>query len=169
MRPPVNSPSQEGFPPGSIIFLDIEEGGRLAPFYYDYLSAWIDALARFHYRSGAYCSGVPVNDGNGKTITTMKDLQEHLKGGKLTFWIFNDVCPPSPGCVFPQTPPGRCPEWLSRSGCLAVRAIPRRKDRTRCARNLRFRRQLLRTWRCWPQMVSRSQRSKFTNPSAPRE
>jgi hypothetical protein len=126
---------QEGFPPGTIIFLDIEEGGRLAPSYYDYLSSWIDALARFHFRSGAYCSGVPVNDGGGKTITTMKDIQEHLQGGKLTLWVFNDFCPPSPGCVSSQNPPAVAQSGFPEAAVWQFAQSPRRKDRTAtCAR-----------------------------------
>jgi len=120
----------EGFPPGTVIFLDIEEGGRLVPAYYDYLRAWIDALARLHFRSGAYCSGVPVNDGNGKTITTMKDLQEHLAGAKLTLWVFNDVCPPAPGCVIPQPPPAVAQSGFPEASVWQFAQSPRRKDRT---------------------------------------
>lgn len=125
---------QEGFPAGTIIFLDIEEGGRLSSAYHDYVNAWIDTLVRSHFRSGTYCSGMPVNDGDGKTITTVKDLQQHLAGRQLTFWIFNDACPPSPGCVFPRTPPGVAQGGTEEAAVWQFAQCPRRKQFTaRCA------------------------------------
>ncbi len=125
---------EEGFPPGTIIFLDIEEGGRLSPAYHEYVNAWIDTLSRLHFRSGTYCSGMPVNDGDGKTITTVKDLQDHLGGRQLTFWIFNDACPPSPGCIFPQTPPVVAQGGTAEAAVWQFAQSPRRKQFTaRCA------------------------------------
>jgi Domain of unknown function (DUF1906) len=125
---------QEGFPAGTIIFLDIEEGGRLTPAYHDYVNAWIDTLVRLHFRSGTYCSGMSVNDGDGKTINTVKDLQDHLAGRKLTFWIFNDACPPSPGCVFPQTPHPVSQGGIAEAVAWQFAQSPRRKEFTaRCA------------------------------------
>jgi Domain of unknown function (DUF1906) len=121
---------QEGFAAGTIIFLDIEEGGRLVPTYYDYLRGWMDALARSHFRIGAYCSGVPINDGNGKTITTAKDLQEHLAGAKLTLWVFNDLCPPAPGCVIPESPPPAAQSGFPEAAVWQYAQSPRRKERT---------------------------------------
>jgi hypothetical protein len=124
---------QEGFSPGTIIFLDIEEGGRLAPAYYDYLRAWMATLARSHFRSGAYCSGIPLDDGDGKTITTVKDIQEHLGDAKLTLWVFNDFCPPSPGCVSSQSPPPVAQGGFPEASVWQFAQSPRRKDRTaRC-------------------------------------
>lgn len=125
---------QEGFPPRTVIFLDIEEGGRLSPAYHEYVHAWIDALAQAHFRSGAYCSGIPVNEGDGRTITTAKDLQDHLAGRKLTLWVFNDVCPPSPGCVFPQNPPPLAQSGSEEAAVWQFAQSPRQKQRTaQCA------------------------------------
>ncbi len=121
---------REGFPTGTIIFLDIEEGGRLPPSYHNYLHAWIDALLRSHFRAGAYCSGVAVNDGGGKTITTVEDIQEHLIGAKLTLWVFNDFCPPSPGCVSSQSPPPVTQGGFPEAAVWQFAQSPRRKERT---------------------------------------
>jgi hypothetical protein len=121
---------QEGFSPGTIIFLDIEEGGRLAPTYYDYLRAWMAALARSHFRSGVYCSGIALNDGDGKTITTVKDIQEHLGDAKFSLWVFNDFCPPSPGCVSSQSPPPVAQGGFPEASVWQFAQSPRRKDRT---------------------------------------
>jgi Domain of unknown function (DUF1906) len=126
---------QEGFPPGTIIFLDIEEGGRLTAAYHEYVNAWVDAVTKQNFRTGAYCSGMPVNDGDGKTITTVKDLHDHLAGRKLTLWVFNDACPPSPGCVFPQTPPPAAQSGISEAALWQISQSPRRKEFTaQCAK-----------------------------------
>src|SRR5580698_6699864 len=46
----------EGFAPNTVIFLDIEDGGRLPPTFHTYLRAWADELSRAGYRPGVYCS-----------------------------------------------------------------------------------------------------------------
>jgi hypothetical protein len=125
---------QEGFPAGSVIFLDIEEGGRLTDAYHDYVNTWVDAVTKLDFRSGAYCSGMPINDGGGKTITTVQDLHDHLAGRKLVLWVFNDACPPSPGCVFPQTPPAPAQSGISDAALWQISQSPRRKEFTaQCA------------------------------------
>jgi hypothetical protein len=103
---------REGFPPGAILFLDQEEGGRLLPEQADYLLAWTEAVARSTYLPGVYASGQPVADGrgpNGKpvTITTIQDLRARVAASHLhpiAFWVAQDACPPAPGCVL-QPPP----------------------------------------------------------------
>ena len=129
-----SSARQEGFPPGTVIFLDIEEGGRLPAGYHEYLKAWIDALGRANFRAGAYCSAMPVDEGGGHSITTARDLQEHLNGRKLILWVYNDACPPSPGCVFPQTPPAVSQSGFPGAAVWQYAQSPRRKEFTaKCA------------------------------------
>jgi Domain of unknown function (DUF1906) len=124
----------EGFPPGTIVFLDIEEGGRLTQAHHEYVNAWVDGLAKANFRAGAYCSSMPVDEGEGHTITTVKDLQDHLGGRKLAFWIFNDACPPSPGCVFPKAPPPVTQGGSADATIWQTVQSPRRKQFTaRCA------------------------------------
>jgi len=91
---------EEGFPPGTVIFLDVEEGGRLPAPYHEYLKAWARELAREGFRPGVYCSGILVNEGGGVTITTAQDIATHEAAENFVFWLYNDVCPPSPGCSF---------------------------------------------------------------------
>ena len=55
----------EGFASDAIIFLDIEDGGRLAAPYHAYLRVWADELVKLGYRPGVYCSGVVVDEGGG--------------------------------------------------------------------------------------------------------
>lgn len=115
---------REGFPPGMIIFLDIEEGGRLPDTYHEYVRAWFDELAQGGFHGGAYCSAVPVAG-----VTTAKNLSDHLEARKLALWVFNDACPPSPGCMFSNVP------LLAESGFPSALVwqyaqSPRQKERT---------------------------------------
>lgn len=96
---------KEGFPAHSIIFLDIEEGGRLPANYHAYLRAWVDGLVRGGYRAGVYCSGMPVDEGQGVTIITADDIRNNLGKRDVTYFVYNDACPPAPGCVVSHHPP----------------------------------------------------------------
>jgi hypothetical protein len=103
----VAAATREGFPAGTIIFLDQEEGGRLLDEQASYLLAWTEAVAATGYHPGVYASGKPVPDGkgpNGKpvTITTIQDIRQHVTAQHLhpiAFWVIQDACPPAPGCV----------------------------------------------------------------------
>lgn len=121
---------QEGFPAKAIIFLDIEEGGRLPAAYHAYLRAWAGRLAEAGYRSGAYCSGIPVKEEGGVTITTADDIRAHAPSADFVYFIFNDVCPPSPGCTFPQNPPSPATGGIPYAALWQFAQSPRRMDRT---------------------------------------
>ena len=92
--------AREGFPAHAIIFLDIEEGGRMDEKQTAYILAWIKSVRASTYLPGVYCSGIPVDDEPGKKISTAEDIRE--KDKDVALWIANDVCPPSPGCVVPK-------------------------------------------------------------------
>ncbi len=133
-RTAIASAKREGFPPHAIIFLDIEEGGRLPPNYHDYLRAWVEELARAGYRAGFYCSGMPVNEGQGVTIITADDIRDHLASRQIVYWVYNDACPPSPGCARPQRPPFPSASGVSYAAVWQFAQSPRRKEFTsRCA------------------------------------
>ncbi len=125
---------REGFPSHAIIFLDIEEGGRLPAKYHVYLRAWVDVLARAGYRAGVYCSGMPVNEGNGVTIVTSDDIRNNLGKRELAYFVYNDACPPSPGCVVPHNPPSPSASGIPYAAGWQFAQSPRRKQFTaRCA------------------------------------
>src|SRR5205807_3467433 len=86
---------KEGFPSHTVIFLDIEEGGRLPPVYHAYLRAWVDQLARADYRAGVYCSGMPVDRGGGINILTADDIRNNIGSRDLLYCIFNHAVSPS--------------------------------------------------------------------------
>ncbi|HEX6772413.1 MAG TPA: glycoside hydrolase domain-containing protein [Acidobacteriaceae bacterium] len=96
--------ARERFPKGALIFLDQEEGGRLLPEQLTYVLSWVDAVRRTGWKGGVYCSGIPVDDGNGGTITTAQDIERQAGSWKIPLWVARDECPPSPGCVIESKP-----------------------------------------------------------------
>jgi Rv2525c-like, glycoside hydrolase-like domain len=124
------SAKKEGFAVDTIIFLDIEEGGRLPATYHIYLRAWSEELKRAGFLAGVYCSGIPVKEEPGVTITTADDINSHVPSREIVIWAFNDVCPPSPGCTFPKNPPAPSASGISYAAGWQFAQSPRRKERT---------------------------------------
>lgn len=98
---------REGFPVGTILFLDQEEGGRLLPEQSAYFFAWTETIATSTFRAGAYLSGQPSDDGPGikgkrLMVTTAQDVRETVAAKHLhpvVMWVAQDACPPAPGCT----------------------------------------------------------------------
>jgi hypothetical protein len=129
----VAAAKREGFSTGTIIFLDLEEGGRLSATYHAYLHAWFDGLARTGYRAGVYCSGMPVNESGEVTILTADDIRANAGSREYVFFVFNDACPPSPGCVFPSEAPSVATSGVTYAQAWQYAQSPRRKEFTaRC-------------------------------------
>jgi len=125
---------KEGFAARIVIFLDIEEGGRLPAVYHAYLRAWTDELARSGYRAGVYCSGIPVDEGGGVSILTADDIRNNMGARKLVYWVYNDACPPSPGCGAARIPPPISASGVPYAAVWQFSQSPRRKEFTaRCA------------------------------------
>ena len=127
-REAASSAKSEGFAAGSLVFLDIEEGGRLSPQFHSYLRAWTDELLRQGFRPGVYCSGVPVNDGNGRTIVTADDIRANQGSRDIAFWVFNDMCPPSLGCATPVGPPVPAKSGVAYAAVWQFVRSPRQKE-----------------------------------------
>jgi len=96
---------REDFPAHTIIFLDLEEGGRMLSEQKVYIYAWVDTVNASGFRAGVYCSGIPVQEAKDTTIATADDIRANARGREITFWVVQDSCPPSPGCTFPRRPP----------------------------------------------------------------
>jgi hypothetical protein len=97
----------EGFPHGSILFLDQEEGGRLLDEQAAYLLGWTEAVARSTFRPGVYASGERVQDDPGVMIDTIEDIRQRINKGHLhnvEFFDALDKCPPAPGCTLQAKP-----------------------------------------------------------------
>ena len=120
----------EGFASGSIIFLDIEEGGRLPASYHAYLGVWSEELTRAGFHPGVYCSGMPVKEEPAATITTADDIRNDAASRDITIWAYNDSCPPSPGCTFPQDPPPPSSSGIGYAAIWQFAQSPRRKEFT---------------------------------------
>ena len=130
----IEAAKREGFPAGTIIFLDQEEGGRLLPAQKDYLFAWIDSVNAAGYGAGVYCSGIQVTEGSGEMLDTADDINKDAGDRHITYFIANDACPPSPGCVFPKVLPEPKDSGLTYASLWQYVQSPRRPDFTKsCA------------------------------------
>jgi hypothetical protein len=133
-RDSVASAKSEGFPAGTIIFLDVEEGGRLSENYHAYLRIWSEEISKAGYRPGVYCSAIPVKEEPRVSITTVDDIRAHAATHDIVVWAYNDVCPPAPGCTFPEKPPAASGSGIPSAAVWQFAQSPRRKEYTaRCA------------------------------------
>ena len=140
----VVSARREGFPRGTIIFLDQEQGGRMLPGQKAYIYSWVDGVTASGFRAGVYCSGIPAED--DENIVTAEDIRAHAAepvdavAGRsaratgthatrqIVFWDINDACPPSPGCAFPESALNPAKSGVSFAEVWQFAQSPRRKD-----------------------------------------
>ncbi|MGA3211129.1 MAG: glycoside hydrolase domain-containing protein [Terriglobales bacterium] len=122
--------TREGFPGRTVIFLDQEQGGRLLPEQQAYLFAWMDAVTVAGFRAGVYCSGMPADEGDGTSVVTAVDIKEHAASRDITYWVTNDACKPSPGCVFPQSAPAPATSGVGFGTVWQFAQSPRRREFT---------------------------------------
>lgn len=125
---------REGFPEGSVIFLDVEEGGRFSDGYHAYLRSWADSLKQEKFRPGIYCSGIVVDEGNGSKIISADDIRAHIGMSDVVYWVYNDACPPSPGCGIPQELPSPSASGVSYADVWQYVRSPREKQTARHCR-----------------------------------
>jgi hypothetical protein len=95
-----SSARREGFRTGTIIFLDQEQGGRMLPEQKAYIYAWVDGVAAAGFRAGIYCSGIAAQEAPGVSVVTAEDIRRNAGGRRIVYFVTDDACPPSPGCVF---------------------------------------------------------------------
>ncbi len=128
------SAQQEGFAPGTVIFLDQEEGGSMNAAQLAYLLAWFDSVAASGFRAGIYCSGMPANEGHGEFTITANYIRDHAGARELVYFVYNDACPPSPGCAYPKNPPQPSQSGVPFASVWQFAESPRRPEFTRrCA------------------------------------
>jgi len=130
----VHSAQQEGFPKDAIIFLDQEQGGRMLPEQRAYIHAWVDGVTRRGYGAGIYCSGIPFRESAAVSVVTANDIREHAGGREIHFFVSNDQCPPSAGCVFPQTPASPVNSGVQFADAWQFAQSPRRPAMTAACR-----------------------------------
>lgn len=119
---------REGFPAGAVIFLDQEEGGRLLPEQAAYLGAWFGAVRQEGFGAGVYASGIPVD-----SMSTAQDVASRFPGVEL--WVWDDRCPPAPGCVLPRGNSPAVKSQLAHELVWQYAVTPRKPDDTKaCAK-----------------------------------
>src|SRR5277367_988997 len=124
---------REGFPADTftVIYLDIEEGGRMLTSQINYIKGWKSGVDSRGFAAGVYCSGMKVKEGKGQTITTAGDI--HERAPVMAYFIYNDACPPSPGCAYLKNPPLPSQSGFSGARVWQFAQSPRRRNFTeRC-------------------------------------
>jgi len=119
---------REGFSSKTIVFLDQEQGGRLLPEQKAYLFAWIDEVSKAGFRAGVYCSGIAAPEEGGASVVTAEDIKANAGSRKITYWVTNDACPPSPGCVANARPPSPNASGVDFADVWQFAQSPRRKE-----------------------------------------
>jgi hypothetical protein len=127
-RVAVAAARREGFPARTMIFLDQEQGGRMLPEQKAYIYAWVDALTASGFRAGIYCSGISAEKEGGENIVTADDIRQNAGGRKIAYWVTNDACPPSPGCVFPKRAPSPADSGVHLADVWQFAQSPKRPD-----------------------------------------
>jgi hypothetical protein len=127
----VESARREGFPDHTVIFLDQEEGGRMTAVQMTYISNWIEPVMARHFYAGIYCSGIAAKEGGGKTVVTADDIRARVSVPNLSFFVYNDGCPPSPGCVYPKIAPQPSLSGVKYASIWQFAQSPRRHEFTR--------------------------------------
>jgi Domain of unknown function (DUF1906) len=133
-RAAIEAARREGFHEGTVIFLDQEEGGRMLRDQRAYIHGWVDAVNAARFRAGVYCSGMPSSEGHGISVVTADDIRSNADGRSIVFFVYNDACPPSPGCVYPANPPAPSASGVAFAAVWQFAQSPRRHEYTQgCA------------------------------------
>ena len=125
----IRAARREGFPAHTIIYLDQEEGGRMLPVQIDYLYSWIQRLNSSEFSAGVYCSGMKAKEGKAQFIITADDI--HERTAAKSFFVYNDACPPSPGCVYQKNPPPPSASGVAYASVWQFAQSPRRHEFTK--------------------------------------
>jgi hypothetical protein len=126
----IASAKKDGFPGGAIIFLDQEQGGHMLPEQRAYLHAWMDGITVAGFRVGIYCSGILAAENGQGGVITANDIRDGAEGRRIAFFVYNDACPPSPGCSAPANPPPPGQSGVSFADAWQFAQSPRRPEFT---------------------------------------
>ncbi len=119
---------REGFPGGTLLFLDQEQGGRMLPEQKAYLYSWVDVVNAAGFRAGIYCSGMAAQESHGSSIVTAEDIRQNAGGREIVYFVSDDACPPSPGCAFPKPPPNPADSGIRFADVWQFAQSPKRRD-----------------------------------------
>jgi hypothetical protein len=130
----VAAAKREGFPGGAIIFIDQEQGGHMLPEQRAYLHSWMDGIIAAGFRTGIYCSGIRATENGEGGVITANDIRDGAEGRSIAFFVYNDSCPPSPGCATPANPPSPAQSGIALATVWQFAQSPRRPEFTsKCA------------------------------------
>ncbi|HXY03171.1 MAG TPA: glycoside hydrolase domain-containing protein [Terriglobales bacterium] len=124
----ISAAKREGFPFGTVIFLDQEQGGRMLPDQKAYIYNWVDTINASGFRAGIYCSGIAAKESRHVSVVTANDIRENAGGRKIIYFVTNDSCPPAPGCSFSKKPPGPAQSGISFADVWQFAQSPRRQE-----------------------------------------
>jgi hypothetical protein len=126
----VQAATGEGFPRNAILFLDQEQGGRMLAEQRAYIHGFVDGVTASGYRAGIYCSGIPFRESSRVSVVTANDIRENAGKREIHFFISNDQCGPSPGCVFLASPPRPALSGVEFAEAWQYAQSPRRPEQT---------------------------------------
>lgn len=119
---------REGFSPGTVIFLDQEQGGRMLPEQKAYIYTWVDVVNAAGFRAGIYCSGIAAQESPSVSIVTANDVRQNARSRSIIYFVTNDACPPSSGCTFPRNPPNPAASGIGFADVWQFAQSPKRRD-----------------------------------------
>ena len=67
-------------------------------------------------------------EGSGATVITAEDIRQNAGGRQFSYWVTNDSCPPSQGCVLPSKPPNPAASGVSFADVWQFAQSPRRAE-----------------------------------------
>jgi hypothetical protein len=70
-------------------------------------------------------------EAKGESVITADDIRQHLGSTPVSFFVYNDACPPSPGCVYRATPPVPSASGVAYADVWQFAQSPRRRNFTR--------------------------------------
>lgn len=116
-----------------------------------YVLAWIDGVTAAHFRAGVYCSGIPASAGADGMVSTANDIRRRAGNRRISFFVYNDACPPSPGCAISNHPPAPSQSGVPFASVWQFAQSPRRHQYTAACRAT-----YNRDGNCYPPGVTRS-------------
>lgn len=99
-----------------------------------YIHVWVDGVVKAGYRAGIYCSGIPFRESSNVSVVTASDIRDNAGKREIHFFISNDQCGPSPGCVFPASPPMPAASGIEFAEVWQYAQSPRRPEQTAACR-----------------------------------
>ena len=99
-----------------------------------YIHAWVDGVTRGGYRAGIYCSGIAFHESSTVSVVTANDIRDNAGKRDIHFFVSNDQCAPSPGCVFPKPPPSPAASGVPFADAWQFAQSPRRPEMTAACR-----------------------------------